>query len=436
MDTKFSINPIEDEVDAQDLRERTILIGLDSSLTNGWDIDETMEELANLVDTAGGIVVSQIIQKRQKPDPAYFIGKGKAEEVEMMRKATDSVLVVFNDELSPAQVRNLESVIECKVIDRTQLILDIFAQRAESAEGKLQVELALMQYLLPRLSGRGAEMSRLGGGGGIGTRRGPGETKLEVDRRVIKNQINVIKEQLEEVKKRREVQRSKRQDSNVPVISLVGYTNAGKSSLLKVLTGADVFVEDKLFATLDPITRRMELENNQEVLFTDTVGFIQKLPHQVVAAFRATLEEVIESDVLLHVVDASHPKAEEHCTAVYEVLKELGANNKEIITVFNKIDKEGAVAMATRLSNIYPVNASISTVTGEGMDKLLLLVQEVLSQRRKVIEGLFAYGDPLISAIHDNGRVISQSYVENGVIIRAEVDNALAGKIRKIHGDV
>uniref|UniRef100_UPI0037DDE084 GTPase HflX n=1 Tax=Methanomethylophilus alvi TaxID=1291540 RepID=UPI0037DDE084 len=252
MDTTFSVAERDDDGTVEG-RERVILIGLDTSVTSGWDMEETMEELESLVDTAGGVVVGQVIQRRQKPDPAYFIGKGKAEEVELMREAFEAELIVFNDELGPAQQRNLESVINAKVIDRTQLILDIFAQRAETAEGKLQVELAQLQYLLPRLTGKGTVLSRLGGG--IGT-RGPGETKLEMDKRVIRGRIADIKEQIEDVRKRRGVQRSKRQEANIPVLSLVGYTNAGKSSLLNKVTGADVFVEDKLFATLDPVTRK------------------------------------------------------------------------------------------------------------------------------------------------------------------------------------
>ena len=408
--------------------KRVILIGLDTSVTSGWDMEETMEELESLVDTAGGVVVGQVIQRRQKPDPAYFIGKGKAEEVELMREAFEAELIVFNDELGPAQQRNLESVINAKVIDRTQLILDIFAQRAETAEGKLQVELAQLQYLLPRLTGKGTVLSRLGGG--IGT-RGPGETKLEMDKRVIRGRIADIKEQIEDVRKRRGVQRSKRQEANIPVLSLVGYTNAGKSSLLNKVTGADVFVEDKLFATLDPVTRKIELPNQQEVLMTDTVGFIQKLPHHLVAAFRATLEEISESDVLLHVVDASHPKAEEHCEAVFEVLKDLNVNDKPIVTVLNKVDVEESAPMVTRLEHVYPVSVAVSTVTGEGIDKLLSTVQEILSQRRVTVEMLFAYGDPMISLIHSNGKVLNESYVESGVIIKAELDKAVAGKVRK-----
>ena len=438
LDTTFSVKSEEEimsleaninEDGFEDARERTILVGLDSDLSEGWDMEETMIELKSLVETAGGVVVAEVVQRRQRPDPAYFIGKGKAKEVEIMRQISNATLIVFNDELSPAQVRNLEENINGKVIDRTQLILDIFAQRAQTAEGKLQVELALLQYLLPRLSGKGLELSRLGGGSGIGTRRGPGETKLEVDKRVIKTQIASIREQLEEVKKRRGVQRSRRVESNIPVISLVGYTNAGKSSLLNKLTGSDVFVEDKLFATLDPVTRRIELPNNQEALLTDTVGFIQKLPHQVVAAFRATLEEVSEADALIHVVDSQHPKAEEHCAAVYAVLRELNAASKPIITVFNKMDLEGADAMATKLAHEYPLSVCVSTLTGWGIDKLLVKIEEILSEKRRIIEVLLPYGNSMISMIHDNGKVLNQSFVQEGVLIKAEVDKMLADRI-------
>ena len=427
MDTTISVVEQEDSL-LNDKIERVILIGLDTSLTSGWDIDETMVELESLVDTAGGTVVGQVVQKRLKPDPAFFIGKGKAEEVELMRENFNADLIVFNDELGPAQQRNLESVINAKVIDRTQLILDIFAQRAETAEGKLQVELAQLQYLMPRLMGKGTILSRLGGG--IGT-RGPGETKLEMDKRVIRERISDIKEQIEEVRKRRGIQRNKRQEANIPVLSLVGYTNAGKSSLLNKVTGSDVFVENKLFATLDPVTRKIELENQQEVLMTDTVGFIQKLPHHLVAAFRATLEEISESDILLHVVDTSHPKAEEHCEAVFEVLKDLDVEEKPVITVLNKVDLEDSAPMVTRLEHIYPLSVAVSTVTGAGIDKLLSIVQEILSQRREIIEMLFSYGDPMVSLIHSNGRILKETYIASGVIIKAELDKAIAGKVRK-----
>ncbi|HOG53179.1 MAG TPA: GTPase HflX, partial [Bacillota bacterium] len=285
--------------------ERVIIAAVDFNeggyeANAGFDQDESMLELAELIKTVDGVVVGQVMQKRQKPDPAYYIGSGKAEEIAVMCEGLDADTVVFDDELTPGQHAKLEKVIGRKVIDRTQVILDIFARRASTAEGKLQVELAQLEYLLPRLVGSREALSRLGGG--IGT-RGPGETKLETDRRVIRRKIRDVKEKIEQIRSRRQIQRSSRKENEIPVASLVGYTNAGKSSLMNLMTGASVLVEDKLFATLDPTTRKLALPNNQEMLVTDTVGFIRKIPHHLVVAFRATLEETMEADMLIHVVD-------------------------------------------------------------------------------------------------------------------------------------
>ncbi len=409
-------------------RERAVLVGLDSTSLSGWDIEESMDELAHLVDTAGGQVVARVVQRKQKPDPGYYVGEGKAREIEMMRLATQADLVVFDDELSPAQQRNLEEIIEARVIDRTQLILDIFAQRAASAEGKLQVELAQLQYWLPRLAGHGVELSRLGGG--IGT-RGPGETKLEVDRRTVRSRIASIKRQLDEVRERRSVQRRRRRSADLPVGALVGYTNAGKSSLLNAMTGAEVLVEDRLFATLDPTTRRYTLPDGQVLLLTDTVGFIQKLPHQLVMAFRATLEELKEADLLLHVVDASHPKAQEHCEAVFGVLGEIGADEHATITVLNKRDVGESALMIERLKHSYPLSVAVSARTGEGLDDLSRAISGQLASRRERIDVLLPFNHPALGLIRKRGKVISEDYREDGVAIIADVDRAVAGQVRK-----
>ena len=317
--------------------EKTILVGMDwGQIKGGWTAEDSLEELKQLADTAGAVVVNRFIQRRAKPDPAFFIGKGKVQELALYAQQENIDLCIFDDELTPVQQRNLELSLGVKIIDRTALILDIFAQRAHSREGKLQVELAQMRYRLPRLSGKGTELSRLGGG--IGT-RGPGETKLEVDRRRVRTRINDIEKELALVLQQRQQQRQRRKDNEVPLIALVGYTNAGKSTLLNALTDAGVLAENKLFATLDPTTRSVTLPDGETILFSDTVGFIQKLPHQLVAAFRATLEEVVEADLLLHVVDASHSQREAQEQAVYEVLKELKVAEKPMLLVFNKADR-------------------------------------------------------------------------------------------------
>jgi GTP-binding protein HflX len=411
-----------------DNMERAVLVGLETAAPSAWNIDDSIGELAHLTETAGAAVVATVIQKKGKPDPAYYVGEGKAREIEMVRSATEANLVIFDDELTPAQQRNLEEIIEGRIIDRTELILDIFAQRAATSEGKLQVELAQLNYMLPRLAGRGTEMSRLGGG--IGT-RGPGETKLEADRRTIRNRISSITRELETVRQRRTVQRQKRRDADLPLVALVGYTNAGKSSLLNTLTGAEVLVEDKLFATLDPTTRRYTLPDGQALLLTDTVGFIQKLPHHLIMAFRATMEEVVDADMLLHVVDASHPQAVEHCEAVFDVLREIDAADHPVITVLNKSDLPESGPMIERLHHAYPKSVAVSAVTGDGLDDLAEMISEELSSWRVRIEELVPYGDPVLGLIRARGRVISEVYREDGVAIVAEVDRMVAGQVRK-----
>ena len=321
----------------QVMSERAILIGMEWGRNDSlWTVDDSLEELKQLADTAGATVIKKFIQKRPKPDPAFFIGRGKVQELALYAQQENIDLCIFDDELSPAQQRNIESVMGIRILDRTALILDIFAQRARTNEGKLQVELAQLQYTLPRIMGKGLMLSRLGGG--IGT-RGPGETKLEVDRRRIRDRIAFIKDQIEKVKAVRSLHRSKRKKNNVFEVSLVGYTNAGKSTLLNTLTNSNIYAKDQLFATLDPTTRQLTLPNKQEIIITDTVGFIQRLPHQLIAAFRSTLEVVTEADLLVHVIDVSHELYKEQAAAVHEVLKEIGAETKPVITVYNKIDK-------------------------------------------------------------------------------------------------
>ena len=320
-----------------DEEERAVLAGIDAPMTCAlWTTEDSLAELAELARTAGATVVGTFIQKKAKPDTAFFLGRGKVEEMAMFIQNERATLVIFDDELTPSQQRNLEMALGVKILDRTALILDIFAQRARTAAGKLQVELAQMKYSLPRILGQGLVLSRLGGG--IGT-RGPGETKLEVDRRRIRRRIHDIEGEIERLKKERLLHRERRRAARIPVAALVGYTNAGKSTLLNALTGAEVFAEDKLFATLDPTTRSLRLADGREILVTDTVGFIQKLPHTLVQAFHATLEEVVEADLLLHVVDVSNEAAEFQIEAVTEVLKELGAAEKPMLYVLNKLDR-------------------------------------------------------------------------------------------------
>lgn len=353
-------------------RETALLVGLDLQNEKA-----DLPELARLAATAGAQIVGTLHQNRHSPDPKYFIGSGKLEELKALAASLAANLIIFDHELSPAQERNLEDELGLKVIDRTELILDIFAQHAKSREGKLQVELAQSTFQLTRLSGRGVQMSRLGGG--IGT-RGPGETKLESDRRRIRQRISELKAEIEKISRERSLKREKRRGSQIPVAAIVGYTNAGKSTLLNALTHAGVLVENKLFATLDPTTRRLYLPSGQTILVTDTVGFIKKLPHQLVAAFRATLEEVNEADLLLHVVDASKPRFEEQIAAVYRVLEELGSIAKPMITVFNKIDQAEKKLVKQALKKYQPASA-LSALTGEGLDKLLATIAARLPGR-------------------------------------------------------
>lgn len=409
----------------KEVRERGILVGLDldTSDQQRWSVEDSLDELKALLETAGGQAVARVIQKKDSPDPAYFVGRGKLEEIKHLVKHCDANLVVFDEELSPAQQRNIERALEVKVIDRTGLILDIFANHARTREGKIQVELAQLRYLLPRLYGRGEALSRLGGG--IGT-RGPGETKLEVDQRRIRRRIANLNQQLEEVQKHRRQQRKNR---SLPLVSLVGYTNAGKSTLLNTLTGAGVDAEDKLFATLDPTTRRVEPESGHPFLLSDTVGFIQKLPHRLIAAFRATLEEVREADLILHIVAADHPDFLEQMGTVIEVLRELDALNVPRITVFNKLDKvKDLNEIEYYLQRITP-SLSISALKGINLDLLLEEVHASLSQQLVEVTFLFPFtAVNLISTLYERAFVKAKEYIPEGIKIKAEVEPWLRQK--------
>ena len=401
----------------QVMSERAILIGMELGRTDSlWTVDDSLEELKQLADTAGATVIKKFIQKRPKPDPAFFIGKGKVQELALYAQQENIDLCIFDDELSPAQQRNIESVMGIRILDRTALILDIFAQRARTNEGKLQVELAQLQYTLPRIMGKGLMLSRLGGG--IGT-RGPGETKLEVDRRRIRDRIAFIKDQIEKVKAVRSLHRSKRKKNNVFEVSLVGYTNAGKSTLLNTLTNSDIYAKDQLFATLDPTTRQLTLPNKQEIIITDTVGFIQRLPHQLIAAFRSTLEVVTEADLLVHVIDVSHELYKEQAAAVHEVLKEIGAETKPVITVYNKIDKLPPDSkLADRLA-LEEDTVCISAAKKLNLETLQQMIESHLKSKAVEVTLCIPYAETAKAAqLHETANVLEQEYTENGAVMK------------------
>ena len=413
-------------------QERAVLVGMEYNgmlNTLGWTIDDSVEELKQLADTAGAQVVAKFMQKRPKPDPAFFIGKGKVQELALFVQQENIDLCIFDDELSPAQQRNIEQAMGIRVLDRTALILDIFAQRARTNEGKLQVELAQLQYNLPRIMGKGLSLSRLGGG--IGT-RGPGETKLEVDRRRIRDRIAYIKECIGKVKSVRTLHRAGRNKASVPTVSLVGYTNAGKSTLLNTLTNSDIYAKDQLFATLDPTTRQLDLPNKQQAILTDTVGFIQRLPHQLVAAFQSTLEEVVEADVLLHVIDVSHELYKEQSNAVYHVLDQIGAKDKTIITVYNKIDKlPPDSALPARLAQ-EENSICISAKANINLDKLLELIAENLKLKAVEEYFLIPYSDSAAAArLHNVGTVLEQEYLAEGTKLKVRLAADQLGEFEK-----
>ena len=396
--------------------QRAVLVGLED--TRGkWE--ESLEELARLAETAGAETVGRVTQRRETPDGTRYVGKGKAAELRQVVVEQGADLVIVDGDLSPAQQRNLENAAKVGVIDRTGLILDIFAQRAHSNEGKLQVELAQLTYLLPRLMGWGTELSRLGGG--IGT-RGPGETKLETDRRRIRRRIGLLRKQVEGVRKHRAVQRRSRQQAQLPLVSLVGYTNAGKSTLLNALCGAEAFVEDRLFATLDPMVRRLELPGGPAMLVSDTVGFIRHLPHQLVAAFRATLEEVQKAEVLVHVVDASHPAMERQREAVARVLAELGCANKPTIAAFNKADLVPNLEWLRRRVGREELGVVVSAKTGLGLEELCERLRQALERQLTEIEVMLPLGEAeLVALAHRRGHVVTEEYGEEGIHLVARV---------------
>ena len=393
--------------------ERVILAGVQT-----YESDDTVQslyELRELAETAGAVTVGTIMQSRETIHPATYLGKGKLEELKELLYDLDATGVICDDELSPAQLNNLEQELECKVMDRTMVILDIFAQRAKTSEGKIQVELAQLKYRAARLVGMRASLSRLGGG--IGT-RGPGEKKLEMDRRLIHSRIGQLKEQLEQ--KHRELIRSQRDKSQVKVAAIVGYTNAGKSTLLNTMTQAGVLEEDQLFATLDPTTRKLTTEEGEEFLLTDTVGFIRKLPHHLIQAFRSTLEEAKYADIILHVVDCSNPQMDMQMHVVYETLRRLDIKDKEIITVFNKVDRPDADTACRDMSADYKVK--LSAKTGEGIEELLDLFAIILRNRRIYFEKIFAYRDAgRIQTIRKSGQLLSEEYQDDGIHVKAYV---------------
>jgi GTP-binding protein HflX len=417
--------------------ERAILVGAPRKGSNAkHQMDEHLQELERLVDTAGGLVVGEVTQQIDKPNPATYLGKGKVEELRMVIDDKNASLIVFDDELSPSQGKNIEDATGQRVMDRAELILDIFATRARSSEAKMQVELAQLQYMLPRLTRMWAHLEKFRGGIGV---RGPGETQLETDRRLINQRVKLLKNKLDDVQTSRVVQRSGRRDAFRA--SLVGYTNAGKSSILRSIGNApEVFVEDRLFATLDPLTREIDLGENSKVLLTDTVGFIRKLPHNLVASFRATLEEVNEADLLLHVIDASHPVWEEQRDVVEEVLAELGAEKKPMLYVFSKIDAlppTDLEAMKERIENLVPNSVFVSSVTEGGLDPLRQALLVAMREGTQIAEiRLPAEDGKLLADIYRNGSVLSQRTDDGQIVLRARLDEQLAGRIKRLGASI
>lgn len=410
-------------MELEEVVERVILVGVSEQA--GDDAEDSLQELAELVKTAGATVAGELIQKRELIHPGTYVGTGKVEELAQLIEETGATGIVCDDELSPAQLKNLESILSTKVMDRTLIILDIFAARATTSEGKIQVELAQLKYRRSRLAGLGRSMSRLGGG--IGT-RGPGEKKLEIDRRLINDRIAQLNRELKEVVRHREINRAKREKNDVPVVAIVGYTNAGKSTLLNHLTDAKVLEEDKLFATLDPTTRMLELEGRQQVLLTDTVGFIRKLPHHLIEAFKSTLEEAKYADYIFHVVDASNPQRDKQMHIVYETLDRLGVKDKKVVTLFNKMD---------RYDNEEPLQdfradqvLQISAARDEGLAEVKALLSEMLREDKIYIERVIPYEQAgVIQLVRKSGELLSEEYVPEGISIKAYVTMELYGKL-------
>lgn len=411
-------------IELENMCEKVILVGVHTFQND--DTEKSLDELEELVHTAGAEVVGRVIQNLDQEHPATYVGKGKIAEIKDLLWETDATGIVCDDELSPVQLGNLEDMLDTKVMDRTLIILDIFAGRASTSEGKLQVELAQLKYRQSRLTGLGRSLSRLGGG--IGT-RGPGEKKLEMDRRLIKNRIAQLNRELKEVKRHRELTREQRQKNQIPVVAIVGYTNAGKSTLLNTLTGAGVLEEDKLFATLDPTTRNLKLPSKQEILLTDTVGFIRKLPHHLIEAFRSTLEEAKYADIILHVVDSSNVQMDEQMHIVYETLESLEVKEKPIITAFNKMDRltEPVILRDFKADQ----TLSISAKTKEGLDTLMEMIETILREQKIYVEKLFSYGEAgKIQLIRKYGELLREEYREDGIYAAGYVPSELAEKVR------
>ena len=410
-------------IDNREAEERVILVAVRKS--DRENTEQSLDELCELASTAGAVTVARVIQNLDNFNPATYIGKGKIDEIKELIIEYDATGIICDDELSPAQMNNLSDALEIKIMDRTLLILDIFAGRANTNEGKIQVELAQLRYRSSRLSGLGNALSRLGGG--IGT-RGPGETKLEMDRRIIHERIGQLKHELEAVVTHRELTRSQRSRSNIPVVAIVGYTNAGKSTLLNTLTGAGILAENKLFATLDPTTRGLELESGQQILLTDTVGFISKLPHHLVEAFKSTLEEAVYADIILHVVDASNPAMDSQMYVVYDTLEKLGAGDKPIITAFNKIEIAGNKVLKDFKAD---KTVNISALHGDGLTELKDTIEEVLRESKIYIEKTYSYTEASkISLIRKYGQLISEEYVAEGIEVKAYVPTEIYDKVK------
>ena len=411
-------------IELDKVTERVILVGV--SLSDQDDTQKSLDELKELAATAGAETVGTVIQNREQMHPGTYIGKGKIEELKDLLWELDATGIICDDELSPAQMKNLQDELDTKVMDRTLVILDIFASRASTSEGKIQVELAPLKYRQSRLTGFGTAMSRLGGG--IGT-RGPGEKKLEMDRRLIKSRIAQLNRELKDVKRHREVTREQRNRNRIPVAAIVGYTNAGKSTLLNSLTGAGILAEDKLFATLDPTTRGLKLPSGQEILLTDTVGFIRKLPHHLIEAFRSTLEEAKYADLILHVVDMANPQMDEQMFIVYETLKNLEVTDKPVITIFNKMDKAGNQQIIRDFHADYTVK--ISAKMKDGISELLQTIEAVLREQKVAIENLYSYQEAgKIQLIRKYGELQQEDYRDDGIFVRAFVPVEIYDKVR------
>ncbi len=409
--------------DIKDVEEKVILVAVATS--DNDDTEESLEELKELAKTAGATVVAKVIQNREAVHPGTYVGKGKIEEIKELAIELEATGVICDDELSPAQLKNLEDALDIKVMDRTLVILDIFAARALTSEGKIQVELAQLKYRSSRLVGLRSSLSRLGGG--IGT-RGPGEKKIEIDRRLIKDRIAQLNRELSEVKRHRELARAQRSKNPNAIVAIVGYTNAGKSTLLNTLTDANILAEDKLFATLDPTTRNLALPSGENVLLTDTVGFIRKLPHHLIDAFRSTLEEAKYADIIVHVVDASNEQMDTQMHIVYQTLEELGVEDKPIITLFNKMDKLEFVPVLRDFKA--DKTLFVSAKNGKGMEELLSEIESILRSRKIYVEKCYPYSEASkIQVIRKYGQLLSEEYTENGIEVKAYVPCEIYGNV-------